>query len=94
MPAVQDWALARRRLLSLSPLDSNNPTDRAQAPAGHIFQLTDELTQVEFGKTLGLQNFISVEKENRKVGETCRWKITVLQVPERDHIWGTKSMVY
>lgn len=56
----------------LSLTQENHPTERAQLPAGHIFQLTHELTQVEFGKTLGLYNFISVEKENKKAGETCR----------------------
>lgn len=69
-PAVQESALARGRFVFLT--HKNHPTERAQVPAGHIFQLTDELTQVEFEKTLGLHNFISVEKENKKVGETCR----------------------
>lgn len=65
--AVQHSALARGNYFLFLPLTQrNHPSDRAQVPAGYIFQLADELTQVEFGKTLGLQNFISVEEENEK----------------------------
>lgn len=63
---MQELALTRGGLLSISPLNLEKPIYWYNtAPTGHIFQLTDELTQVEFGKTFGLHNFISVETENK-----------------------------
>lgn len=53
----------RKITLFLPSTQRNHPP--ADAPASHIFQLTYKLTQVEFGKTFGLWNFISVERKQK-----------------------------